>query len=220
MRTTLKPTMFVLTLAAAISGCGDSLAIQSRSFQTRELQSARTVAVVDFAGDSGGQAIADMLTMHLMKAGYQIVERDNLRRVIDEQKMGSADQGKLDLTETERLSLIGRNITADLVITGELVRLVPARYERESDDRVKFPPATCEVTARAIDTKTGRVIWTCVVNVTATAKNGQHILPLDYVNEACLELVTSLKDPNYGNKSETYKGAEIDAMRRKRPWKT
>ena len=202
----------------ALAGCGDSLSIQSRSFQSKELRSAKTVAVVDFAGEIGGQAIADMLTMHLMKAGYQVVERDNLSRVIEEQKMGSAESGKLDLTEAERLSLIGRNITADLVVTGELVRLVPARCERVSRDRVKFPPATCELTGRAIDSKTGRVIWTCVVNVTASAKTGDYIWPLDHVNEACMELVSSLMDPKYGNKSENYRGAQIEEMRGQRPW--
>jgi hypothetical protein len=200
------------------AGCGDSLSIQSRSFQTKGVKSAKTVAVVDFAGASGGQAIADMLTMHLMKAGYQVVERDNLSRVIEEQKMGSAESGKLDLSETERLSLIGRNITADLVITGELVRLVPARCERVAHDRVKFPPATCELTGRAIDSKTGRVIWTCVVNVTASAENGDYIWPHDHVNEACMELVSSLMNPDYGNRSENYRGVQIEKMRGQRPW--
>ncbi len=133
--------------------------------------------------------------------------------------MGAGQAAKLDLTETERLSLIGRNIAADLVITGELVNLVSARYERVADDRVKFPPATCEVTARAIDSTTSRVIWTCVVNVTATATDGKYIRLLDYINEACIELVASLKDPSYGNKIETFKGAEIEEMRGARPWK-
>ncbi|MBN2561450.1 MAG: hypothetical protein JXQ75_11030 [Phycisphaerae bacterium] len=198
------------------AGCSDSISIQSRSFQARGLGDAKTVAVVDFAGDYGGQAIADILTMQLRKAGYQIIERDNLRRVVDEQKMASEESGKLDLTEKERLELIGRNIVADLIITGELVRLTQVRYEREAEDRVKFPPATCELTARAVDAKTGRVIWTCVVNVTARALDGTYVRPLDPIVEACAELVESLKNPNYKDKSKSYSGREIHEMRRAR----
>lgn len=203
---------------AAVAGCGDTVSIQSRSFRAAELQSVKTAAVVDFAGDSGGQAFADMLSMELMQAGYRVVERDNLRKVLDEQKMASGEAAKVDVTEKERLSVIGKNIAADLIITGELVRLVPARYERETENRVKFPPATCEVTARAVDSKTGRVIWTCVVNVTATAKDGKYVKPLDYINEACAELVLSLSDPKYGNKTGAFRGKQIEDMRKARPW--
>lgn len=209
--------MFAILLigmvASSLIGCSDSLSVQSRSFRASELADLQTVAVVDFASDFGGRAVADIFTMQLKRAGFQIVERDNLRRVVDEQKMGSQKSGDLDLTEQERLELIGRNITADLIITGELVRWVPVWYEREAEDRVKFPPATCELTARAVDAKTGRVVWTCVVNVTATAQNGQQVKPIDPIVEACAELVESLKNPAYKDKSESYNGTKIDVMR-------
>jgi curli biogenesis system outer membrane secretion channel CsgG len=171
---------------------------------------------VDFAGDYGGQALADILTMQLRRAGFQVVERDNLRRVVDEQKMGTQKEGTLDLTDKERLELIGRNITADIIITGELVRLVQVRYEREAEDRVKFPPATCELTARAVDSKTGRVVWTCVVNVTATARDGQYVKPIDPIVEACAELVESLKNTQYKDKTGSYSGPKIGEMRKAR----
>jgi len=214
--TLAKYSPVLMTICLMTMGCADSLSIQTRSFKAQDLQDIKTVAVVDFAGDSGGQAIADMLTMELMKAGYKVVERENLRRVVDEQKMGSEASGNLDLTEEERLKLIGRNITADLIVTGELVRLSPVRYERETEDRVKFPPATCEITARAVDNVTGRVVWTCVVNVTARARTGKHVHPLDWITEACAELVESLKNPEYGDKSDSYRGNEIERMRRAR----
>ncbi len=220
MKTSTGILVLMLPAALTLAGCADSLSVQSRSFQAKELRGVKTVAVVDFAGDIGGQAIADMLTMHLVKAGFQVVERDNLQRVLEEQKMGAGQSARLDVTEAEQLSLIGRNIAADLVITGELVKLVPARYERVADDRISFPPATCEITARAIDTSTSRVIWTCVVNVTAAATDGRYIRLLDFINEACIELVASLKDPGYGNKMKTFKGREIEEMRKARPWKT
>ncbi|MCZ6683832.1 MAG: hypothetical protein O7B26_11690 [Planctomycetota bacterium] len=206
----------LIAICGAISGCADSISIQSRSFKAQSFENVKTVAVIDFAGDFGGQAVADILTMELMKAGYKVVERDNLRRIIDEQKMGAEESGQLDLTEQERLELIGRNITADLIITGNLVRLTPVRYERESDKSVKFPPATCEITARAADSVTGRVVWTCIVNVTARARNGTYVWPLDWITEACAELVESLKNPQYQDKSESYSGSKIETMRKAR----
>jgi len=214
----LHTRIIIATLAVCLlnTACSDSLSIQTRSFQAQDLSNVKTVAVVDFAGDFGGQAIADILTMELMKADYQVVERDNLRRVIEEQKMGAEDSSKLDLTEKERLALIGRNITADLIITGELVRLSPVRYDREAEDRVKFPPATCEITARAVDNVTSRVIWTCVVNVTARAHDGTYVRPLDWITEACAELVESLKNPKYKDKNNSYQGRQIEVMRRAR----
>jgi hypothetical protein len=216
VRSFVYATIVLFPLLGLTGGCADSLSIQTRSFQTHEVRNVKSVAVVDFAGDFGGQAIADMLTMELKKAGYQVIERDNLRRVVDEQKMGSEGRGELDLTERERLDLIGRNITADLIVTGELVRLSPVRYEREAEDRVKFPPATCEVTARAVDAQTGRVVWTCVVNVTATARDGRYVKPLDWITEACAELVESLRNSDYGDKSKSFTGADIEKMRKTR----
>ncbi len=213
----LRRCAVLFTLAMISStGCSDSLSIQSRSFRAAQMEVSPTVSVVDFAGDAGGQALADILTMQLRKAGFAVVERDNVRRVVDEQKMGTQKESKLDLTDVERLELIGRNIAADIIITGELVRFVQVRYERESDDRVKFPPATCELTARAVDSKTGRVVWTCVVNVTATARNGKHVKPIDPIVEACAELVESLKNQKYQDKANSYSGAKIDAMRSER----
>lgn len=216
----MKRKSFAITgLVLMVAGCGDSLSIQSRAFRAAELQDPKTVAVVDFAGDSGGQAIADILTMQLMKAGYKVVERDNLSRVVDEQQMGSDDESKLDLTQQERLELIGRNMTADLIITGELVRLSQIRYLRETEDRVNFPPATCEITARAADAKTGRVTWTCVVNVTARARDGKYVRPMDWITEACAELVASLKQENYKDKNESFTGSGIEKMRQERGMK-
>ena len=106
-------TMILLGVACVAGGCGDSLAVQGQSHKVKLDAPIKRVAVVDFAGD-GGQAIADMLTMHLMKAGYEVVERQYLSDLF-RGAINPSREGQTDEDPAERLSKIGRALNADAI---------------------------------------------------------------------------------------------------------
>jgi uncharacterized membrane protein len=156
-----------------------------------------------------------MLTMHLNREGFEVVERqylsDLLRGGIEPIK-----EGQTDATLTERLGKVGKLINADAVITGDLVRLQPARFERADEDHLKYESAACELSARAFDVRTREVFWITIVNVTASAKDGKYLAPLDHVNEACAELAQSFADLDYTHGTRVYSGREIAELRQDR----
>jgi len=199
--------------SVVLGGCGDRLILQTNTFRTSELQKVKRVAIVDFAGQYG-QALADIVTINFMRAGYKVIERDELRDVIREISVGQ--QGLMDLSDSEKAKLFGKILNADVIVTGQLVRRVPPSYEKKGEDRLVYESATLEIAARAFDAKTGKVFWTAVVNGTATAKTGEQLELMDYMNEPCRQLVYSFKDPNYRDVAEVYEGHEIEVLRSKR----
>ena len=123
--------MGVLSLVLfPLAGCGDRLILQTNTFRTPKLREVRRLAVVDFAGPYG-QAVADMVTINFMRAGYTVVERDQLRDVIREILVGR--QGMMDLSDEEKAKLFGKILNADVIVTGDrfgnpddgVVRLLP-----------------------------------------------------------------------------------------------
>lgn len=205
---------FVALGALMSAGCGDRLVLQTNTFRGPGLQTVKRVAVVDFTGEHGGQAIADLITISLFRAGYEVVERDELRDVVRELILGK--EGFADMSDAEKAKAFGQILNADVILTGQIVRQVPPRYSKDSDDRLTYEAATLELAARAFDARTGKVLWTAVVNGTSTAKTGQQLKVMDYINEPCRELVYSFKDPTYFDASVVYVGDDIEKLRKER----
>ncbi len=204
----------VILVAGMSAGCADRLILQTSTIRTPALKDVKRVAIVDFAGETGGQAVADLVTINFIRAGYEVVERDQLQDVVREASIGH--QGFMDLADEEKARIFGKILNADVIVTGQLVRQVIPRYEKKGEDRLVYESATLEVAARAFDAKTGQVLWTAVVNGTATAKTGQQLQVMDYINEPCRELVYSFKSPVYEDVSKVYEGKEIEALRESR----
>ncbi len=204
----------LVVLVSLSAGCGDRLILQSNTFRTPDLQRVHRVAVVDFGGERGGQAVADLVTVNLLRAGYEVVERDQLRDVVRELTLGK--EGFMDMPDAEKAKVFGKILNADVILTGEIVRQVPPYYTKAGDDRLAYESATLELAARAFDAQTGKVFWTAVVNGTATAKTGHQLKVMDYINEPCRELVYSFKNPEYLDIAAVFEGRRIEELRRDR----
>lgn len=212
----MNKTTHILTLAALTAlfagGCVDTLSIQAQSFRQPTDNKIERIAVVDFAGE-GGQAIADMLTMHLARRGYKVIERQNIDDLLGK-AIEPIEKGETTATVTERLSRMGKLLNADAIITGDLVNLRPSRYSPAGKDRLTYEGAVCELSARAFDVRTREVFWTCVVNCVASAQTGEDLGTLDYIDQACYEVAESFSNPDYQNNgSRLYKGKEISARK-------
>ena len=202
-----------LLTGLAFAGCSDRLILQTSTSRTPELRDVRRVAVVDFAGEHG-QAVADLIAISLMQAGYEVVERDQLRDIVRELQVGKMDL--ISLSDEEKAQIFGKILNADVILTGQVVRKVIPFYEKKDEQHLVYESATLEIAARAFDARTGKVFWTAVVNGTATAKNGRHLRVLDYINEPCRGLIYSLRSPNYEDIAEVFEGVEIIARREER----
>jgi len=201
----------ILVLTAIVSGgCADTLSIHTQAFRLQTTEPIRRVAVVDFAGETG-QAAADMLTMHLQRAGFEVVERQYLKDLLGE--IEATKEGRTDATVVERVSKMGRLINADAVITGDLVKLNPPVFERKSKTRLAYEAATCELSVRAFDVRTREVFWTTWIDVAATAKTGEQLGVLDYLNEACAEVAESFVNKTYTDGHRLYRGTDITKLR-------
>ncbi len=198
---------------ACVIGCGDRLILQTSTSRTNELRAVKRVAVVDFAGEHG-QAVADLVTINLMRAGYEVVERDRLSDLVRELQVGK--KGFMDLSDTEKAKVFGKILNADVIMTGQVVKKVIPMYTRKDKDRLVYESATMELAARAFDARTAKVFWTAVVNGTCTAKTGEHLLVMDYINEPCRELVYSFKNHDYIDIARVFEGKEITQRRTER----
>jgi len=206
--------LLLLIVVICAAGCaGDNIYVYADFYKTPYAAQIKTVAVVDFAGE-GGQAIADILTMNLFLAGYEVVERDHLKSLVTEKKLSKT--GFKDLSDVEKAKSLGKILNADAIITGELIKVKYPRYTKVGRNQLKYDTALLDLSARAIDTRTGKVFWTCVINTTSSAETGKRLLVMDFINEPCAELVYNLKSANYPTTAKTYKGAELDARRAER----
>jgi TolB-like protein len=138
-----------------------------------------TVAVLPFVNSAIGQAnaelaplskgIADLLITDLgMNSGIRVVERENIQRLLDEQRL--AQDGRVDDATAAR---IGKLLGAKHMVTGSFIT-----------DRT----GQMVITLKAIDSETGRISWTfkdqgktddflTLVSKVATAANAGLKLP-------------------------------------------
>lgn len=214
MRSQISHIVVALTAVVLPSGCAvDTLSIQAQAFRLHNTDPVRRVAVVDFAGEAG-QAAADMLTMHLERAGFEVVERQYLSDLLGE--IDAAAQGRTEATVVERLNKMGKLFNADAVITGDLVKLSTSGFERKAENRLAYEGATTELSVRAFDVRTREVFWTAWLSVTATAKTGEQLRPLDFLDDTCAEVAQSFADPAYQDGRHLYRGQEIVTLRKNR----
>ena len=211
----MKRSITIIALLAAaictLGGCKkDTVSVQMQSFCQKQDQPIRRVAVVDFAGEAG-QAIADILSMHLARCGYEIVERQNIDDLLGK-AINPIAEGETSATITERLNTMGKLLNAVVIITGDLVNIRPPFYMPDSKrENLIYEGAICQISARAFSVRTREIFWTGVVNVVASAKTGENLGLLGYIDQACYELVESFRSDNYTkNGTQTYKGLAIE----------
>lgn len=225
-----KQVLMGCLLILVCGGCGtiqkrDAISITSESYWLQEAAIPKRVAVLTFTGEklrdglvsAGGQAITDVVVKNLLQGGFVVLERDHFQDVLLEH--GLIKGGEIDASDTEKARVLGRVLNADAIITGKLLRKsVPHAQRAGSKDKLAFLSGGVEMAARAIDVKTGQILWMCTLNVIVESKTGKIVRYPDYLNEACAELVFSLKNPNYVNKKNAsfVKETKIKELRESR----
>jgi curli biogenesis system outer membrane secretion channel CsgG len=206
--------LLALVLPFAALGCWeDILTIDSTSLHARPVRKKSRVAVLDFAG-KGGQAIADVMTMNLFKADFDVVERDRIVELVFEQQIGG--EGYKRMSDVEKAKRLGRILNADYIFTGELVEASYPRYSKphswlieEPERQVAYAQARLDVVARAIDAKTGEIVWIGRSNVTCRAGSGKYLGVMDFISKPCAELTRAFGNTGYKGRNEVLIDDEI-----------
>lgn len=195
-----------LGAVTVLSGCAkDAVGVQS-SFQRSGVAprgSTDRVAVFDFEGD-GGSAFADLLAQELMRAKYVAVERSALRAVVDEREIGAVNSEALNLNALRRD--VGGVTYARVHLIGAMIEQVDAL---EATGTATVGRNSVFVTCRAVDPKTGQVLWTGAVKVGVSIARGDRVGPLTAWRLAAQELVRAYKEANYPGQSVAFEGDAI-----------
>jgi hypothetical protein len=97
--------------------------------------------------------IGDVLTTTLFKTGrFDLVERDRLKEILKEQRLGRSG-----LVDEGTAAQIGKLVGAEAVVFGVLSSATQQTYDKFSYDLVR---TEVRIDARAVDTATGRLIFT------------------------------------------------------------
>ncbi len=165
----------LLLLAALLAGCGAGV----RTVVRGGFDPAAKVAVLPFSGRDAetNLSLAEAFTTYLMEAGFEVMERAQLEKVLAEQKVslsGAVDSG--DMSQVGRLAGVRAVVTGSYRVRKENVRTVtPAvkpppvrqRPDRRPPPGVKQAPGQVRVetntvfsglTVKFVDVATGRVL--------------------------------------------------------------
>lgn len=191
---------------ASWSGCAkDAVGVQSSFTRSGVAPRGATdrIAVFDFEG-AGGSAFADVLAQELMLAKYAAVERSALRAVVDEREIAASTAEGLNLNALRRD--LGGVTFARVHLVGAMVEQVEAL---EPTGAATTGRNSIAVTCRAIDPKTGQVLWTGVVKAGASIATGDRVGPLTAWRFAARELVRAYQEASYRGQSVAFEGDAV-----------
>lgn len=132
----------MLAAVVGVSGCASSTA-DSQAVAGYDFGGIDSVAIVDVTGRVYGEAvknqISDMFTIELMRRGYRVIERRNIRALLKEQEFQASD-----LTTDQSVARVGRilNVPAVMVI-----------------DIPRYRDGRMDMTARLLDVEDGTILW-------------------------------------------------------------
>jgi len=132
----------MLLMAMTVAGCASSHA-ESQPAAGYNFENVDRVAIVEVTGriygDAAKNQIANMFTMELMKKGYTVVERSQVKAILKEQEFQASD-----LADPQGAAKAGQilNVPAVMMI-----------------DIPKYNNEKINVTAKLVDVQTAAILW-------------------------------------------------------------
>ena len=176
--------LLLAALSALLTGCATNMQVAVNP--KANFAAVKRVAVISFAGPQG-DAAADAMTQYLVGYGADVVERQRLQAVLNEQQMGAS--GTLDPSTVRK---VGKILGVDALIVGSVSDLTPSRsyvvqtganvvvgavtpiqgrnlYAAGSvpgapDSHILASAATVGLTARMVDVDTASILWSGMMN--------------------------------------------------------
>lgn len=131
--------LLMLTSAVWLTGCATTDHVVSPQLEKAPPDK---IAIVDVSGDIRGDAnknqVEDFFAMEMMRKGYDIIERERVQEVLDEQ-----DFQRSDRTTANEAAEIGK------VLNVPAVAMLDVNVDGEK----------ISLTGRMVDVETGKVLW-------------------------------------------------------------
>jgi curli biogenesis system outer membrane secretion channel CsgG len=174
----MKKTIPLLLLCVSLAGCGASVKTVVRG----EFDPAARVAVMPFGGrdEETSLSLAEAFSTYLMEAGFDVMERAQLEKVLGEQKISlSGALAEADVAQVGRLTGVKAVVTGSYRVRREHVRTVTPRVKlppmqarpgkrplqpvRQAPGEVREETNTIfsGLTVKFVDVGTGRVLLSC-----------------------------------------------------------
>lgn len=119
----MRKAIPLFVLAAALSGCGASVKTVIRG----DFDPAARVAVLPFSGrdEETGLSLGESFSTYLMDAGFEVMERAQLEKVMKEQKFSlSGAMAEADMAQVGKLAGVKAVVTGSYRVRRENVRTV------------------------------------------------------------------------------------------------
>jgi hypothetical protein len=132
----------MLVAVVGVSGCASSTA-DSQAVAGYDFSGIERIAIVEVTGRVYGETaknqVSDMFTIELMRKGYRVIERKNIKPLLKEQEFQASD-----LTTDQGAARVGRilNVPAVMII-----------------DIPRYRDGKMEMTAKIVDVEDATVLW-------------------------------------------------------------
>lgn len=184
----MKKVVLSLIISLFISSCGVQYAIKKNYDFTK----IKRIAVVDFSSQSAfrnsGDVVADEFVFQLLKADFEVIERNKVSLILKEKGIA-----QLNESDPDTIRSIGKVLGVDAIITGSVSKYLEDKkdtlYITNSQGNITsqifLTRAEVDVSSRMIDVFTGEIVW--------SAKNSYEGLDIqDAVSGAVSGIVDSL----------------------------
>jgi outer membrane lipoprotein SlyB len=122
-----------------VLGCASGESYTQAGYNFSKIDKVAVVEIVgDIKGETAKQQVFDYLAMELLKKGYNVIERQQVQSVLEEQ-----DFQRSDLTTTQGAAQAGRILNVPAVMVAN----------------INVPGERISMTVKMIDTETASIVW-------------------------------------------------------------
>lgn len=169
------------------------------------------IAIFQFAGEKG-RVLSDLLAIHLLRRGIDVVDRDSMSRIVAEVHRTEAGSYNNDLSEAEVIQQIGKIIGADYVLVGETDARDPEGVTMPGKLGPRFGFARSRLTMRLFSAIDGKVLWWGTSETFVTGQVSASVRPLDYLRITALRAAEALTDARVKTNVKAASGAFISTV--------
>lgn len=145
--------ILALTAALFLSSCASQTSALKQGYDFNKI---KRIAVLQFRDptytQSTGAMVSQFFAKYLLKAGYNVVERDELDAILRERNLTM--NNIIDPSQAKVFRLSG----IDAILTGTVTKAVSEQNMYESGN-LRFIAAQVGLTCKMIEVETGEILW-------------------------------------------------------------
>ena len=154
MKNNRKSLLMLVAIAVFLVSCASNSIVVKPGYDFSKI---KRIAVIEFRNSAyypnSGVMVSQLFAKYMLKAGYNVVERDELDAILRERNLSLSNLLNPDHTKN-----YGKISGIDAIVTGSIPMVVPEQYFYEAGNP-RFIAAQVGVTARMISVETGELLW-------------------------------------------------------------